>query len=81
MESFKVWLEMGFGRSLAPNAGDLSRRADVMSGGIQTYDEDMPMGMKSMMTPITSAYPTYSLPKKKRKLKIDPVDASKSQFK
>lgn len=66
--NFKKWFTERF--DFPPNNGDIARRPDLIKGG-ESGCEDVPMGMKPMCQPTTSAFPTYSLPKKKKSAKAD----------
>ena len=68
IKSQKYWSEMGHYPGADPlKTPDMSRRPDLIRGGLSTCDPDMPMGMKPMFEPTTSAFPTYSLPNKQQK--------------
>lgn len=59
--SFKKWLER---LDEPPPLGDPARRPDLIRGG-EGGCEHLPMGVRSMCTPTTSAFPTW----KKKKLR------------
>lgn len=68
MMSFKTWLEMGFYKPQPNNTGDISRLPEIGRAGVQAYD-DLPLGMKPMLTPVPSALPTYQVKKGKKRIK------------
>ena len=67
---FKHWLE---GLTEPPALGDISRRNDLIRGGLDgctgNGPNTMPMGMRTTCQPTSSAFQTYDLPKKSKKRK------------
>lgn len=66
--NFKEWLRITEGLTAGEPLplGDVARRHDLIKGGLGGC-ENLPMGVRSMCEPTTSAFPTGKLPKKKRK--------------
>lgn len=70
IDKFKNWLE---GLMEPPRLGDVSRRGDLIGGGLDGCTGDgpnnLPMGVRGMCQKPTSAFQTYSLPKGQKKQK------------
>jgi len=63
---FKDWLIEGL--TEPPRTVDQARRPDLIKGGTGGCPE-LPMGVRSMCEPTTSAFQVGSLPKQQKKMK------------
>lgn len=65
---FKEWLKEWFSQEPPGTGGDPARRPDLIKGDAEDC-HTLPMGVRGMCQNGTSAFPTYKLPPRQKKMR------------